>query len=200
MAKKRESLIVVVSAPSGSGKTTIIARVTEEVPDIRRSISFTTRDPREGECPGDDYVFVSQEEFARCRESGEFLEWEENFGEFYGTSRKQVSEAIEDGADIVLSIDVKGAKRVKQEFPESVSVFIMPPSMDELEERLRNRNTDREKQVSLRLKESKKEIAASDEYDYLIVNKDLAQAVQELRSVIETERKNRRETNKKEKV
>ncbi|MDP8299487.1 MAG: guanylate kinase [Candidatus Tantalella remota] len=200
MPKKRDSIIVIVSAPSGSGKTTIVERVIEGLSNIRRSISCTTREPREGEADGADYIFLSPEEFKSRTQAGEFLEWEENFGKSYGTFRQQVTEAIEDGSDIILSIDVKGAKRVKNEFPESISVFIMPPSRGELEERLRKRNTDREKQVSLRLKESKKEIESSDEYDYLIVNKDLDQAVRELRAVIETERKNRLKTNKKENV
>ena len=195
--KKREALVVIVSAPSGSGKTTIVSELLEKMPDVKRSISFTTRPPREGEEDKQDYIFVSKEEFDKKIEQGDFLEWEKNFDNFYGTSKKQIEEALASGTDIILSIDVKGARKVKEAFPGSISVFIMPPSVEELVSRLRNRNTDQENQVSIRLKESRKEIESSDEYDYMIINKDLAVAVEELSSIINMERKNRDRTKKK---
>ncbi len=198
MTRTREALIIIVSAPSGSGKTTVINRLLEKMPGMRRSVSYTTRQPREGETDKGDYIFVTVEEFREKIEKNEFLEWEENFNNYYGTSREQVLEAVEKGEDIILSIDVKGARKVKEVFPQSVSMFIMPPSVEELEARLRKRNTDKEAQVSLRLEESRREMEAADEYDYLIVNEELEQAVEELRAIIEAERKSREQNSKKE--
>ncbi|MFH1553241.1 MAG: guanylate kinase [Candidatus Omnitrophota bacterium] len=191
MTRKKEPLIVIVSAPSGSGKTTIISRLMAKMPEVKRSISYTTRQPREGEKDREDYAFISPEQFKDKIEKGEFLEWEENFGNYYGTSKGQFQEAVEKGADIILSIDVKGARAVKENFPESISVFIMPPSAEELATRLKARDTDQDQEICLRLKESPREIAAADEYDYLIVNKDLEEAVEELKAIIKTERKSR---------
>ena len=189
---KKEALIIIISAPSGSGKTTLINSLQEKMPGIKRSVSYTTRQPRTGEKDKEDYIFISREEFKEKAEKGEFLEWEENFNNFYGTSRQQFQEAAEKGEDIILSIDVKGAKKVKERFPESISVFIMPPSAEELAQRLKKRNTDRQKQVSLRLEEARREIKAADEYDYLIVNDDLEEAAEELKTIIENEKKNRK--------
>ncbi len=197
MQGKQESLVIIVSAPSGSGKTTMVKLLQEKLPGVRRSISCTTRAPRGDEKRDEDYIFISEEEFRDKAGAGEFLEWEENFGKCYGTPRSQVEEAVEKGEDIILSIDVKGARAVKKIIPESISVFVMPPSVKELEERLRKRNTDRESQVEVRLKEAKRELEAADEYDYLIVNKDLAEAVAELRTIIEKERSNRKKMGQK---
>ncbi|MBU1084509.1 MAG: guanylate kinase [Candidatus Omnitrophota bacterium] len=188
---KKDPLIIVVSAPSGSGKTTLTERILEKMDGIRRSVSYTTRQPRDGEKDAQDYVFISEKDFKEKADNGEFLEWEENFGNFYGTPLDQFRTAMEEGVDVILSIDVKGGKTVKEKFPESVSVFIIPPSVKELEERLRNRNTDREEQVAMRLEESKREMAAADRYDYLIVNEDLDKASEELMTIIEKERESR---------
>lgn len=188
----RTPFILVISSPSGGGKTTIVQRLLKEVPGIRRSVSYTTRKPRRGEEHSHDYVFVSESEFKEMIQKNEFLEWEENFGYYYGTSAEQVRECLSEKEDIILSIDVKGARSIKERIPESVSVFIMPPSIEELSERLRKRNTDHHEEMERRLKESHKEIAASNEYDYLIVNKDLDEAVQELKAIIEKERRNRK--------
>ena len=195
--EKKEPLIVIISAPSGSGKTTVVDRLLADEPQLARSVSCTTRPPRQGEKDGEDYFFVSEEEFRRKRDDGEFLEWEETFGYCYGTPMAQFAEAVEKGRDIILSIDVKGARQVKEKFPEAISVFIMPPSTGELETRLKKRNTDRQEQVALRLKESQREMAAADEYDYLVVNDDLDGAVEELRAVIDSERKKREKNIKK---
>ncbi len=196
-AVRREPLIIVLSAPSGSGKTTIVARLIDSLMHITRSISYTTREPREGEKAGVDYVFVSREEFDGMKDNGEFLEWEENFGNYYGTGRKQVEDMLASGLDVIMSIDVKGARTAKKEYPESISVFVMPPSLEELENRLRRRKTDAESQVAIRLRESKQEVAASDEYDFLVVNNKLDEAVEEVKQVIEKERENRKKINKK---
>lgn len=197
MENSKEPIIIVVSAPSGSGKTTIISSLLKKMPGLRRSVSCTTRPPREGEVDKEDYVFLSKEEFRDRIDRGEFLEWEENFGNYYGTARRQVEEAIEEGEDVILSIDVKGARRVKRAFPESISVFVMPPSQEELAARIKKRNADAEEQVSIRLSESEKEIASANEYDYLIVNDDLDKAVDELAYIIDTERKNRSKQSRK---
>ncbi|MFH1798417.1 MAG: guanylate kinase [Candidatus Omnitrophota bacterium] len=191
MNNGRKPLIIIVSAPSGSGKTTLISGLLEKMPRLRRSVSYTTRLPREGEKDEEDYIFVSKQEFVEKKNAGGFLEWEENFGNYYGTPKDDFQDAVEEGDDLVLSIDVKGARKIKQIFPESVSIFIMPPSAEELAARLKKRNTDRKDEVSLRLKESQVEIEAADEYDYLIVNEDLEEAVGELEAVINEERKNR---------
>jgi guanylate kinase len=195
--KKKEPLIIVLSAPSGSGKTTLVSELLKVMPGVARSISYATREPREGEKDGEDYIFVSDEEFERMRERGEFLECEENFGHKYGTSKKQIKEILEKGLNVILSIDVKGARTVKAEFPQSISIFVMPPSPQELEARLRGRKTDGESQVEMRLKESKQELAAADEYDFLLINKDIGAAVAELKQVIETEIDNRRNISEK---
>jgi guanylate kinase len=198
MTKRNEDpIVIVLSAPSGSGKTTIVSRLMKSLEGITRSVSYTTRVPREGEKDGEDYIFVSDEEFNKMKENGEFLEWEENFGNSYGTSRRQIEELLASGLDVIMSIDVKGARTAKKEFPESISVFVMPPSIQELETRLRRRKTDEETQVAIRLRESKKEVAASDEYDFLVVNNKLEDAVEEVKQVIEKERDNRRRINKK---
>jgi len=196
MTREQEPLIIIVSAPSGSGKTTLVNRLLEETPGIRRSVSYTTRQPREGETDKEDYMFISREEFRRKIDNGEFLEWEEVFGEYYGTSRVRFQEMIEEHVDTILSIDVKGARTVKEHFPESISVFIMPPSTEELKARLRKRNTDQKEQVSLRLQESCREIASADEYDYMVVNENLEEAVGELKIIIGEERKNRKNNKK----
>ena len=195
--EKKEPLIIIISAPSGSGKTTVVDRLLADEPQLERSVSCTTRPPRQGEKDGEDYFFVSEEEFRRKKDNGEFLEWEETFGFYYGTPMAEFSEAVGKGRDIILSIDVKGARQVKEKFPEAISVFIMPPSAGELETRLKKRNTDRQEQVALRLKESQREMAAADEYDYLVVNDDLDGAVEELRAVIDGERKKREKNIKK---
>lgn len=191
------SLIIVISAPSGSGKTTLITKLLEKYPDIVRSVSYTTRSPREEEKSDEDYIFISKEEFKRRIGADYFLEWEEKFGNYYGTPKEQFEDAWESGKDIVLSLDIKGARTVKKKFPESISVFIMPPSTEELEERLKKRDKCADTALSVRLGEAQEEIAASDEYDYLIVNKNAEKAAEELRMIIENEKKNRKEKIKK---
>ena len=189
--KKHKPMIMVVSSPSGGGKTTVVNRLLEKAPGLKRSISHTTRELRKDENDKEDYIFISTEQFKESIKRDEFLEWEEIFGNYYGTSEKQVREALTNGQDVILSIDVKGARRVKKKFPESISIFIMPPSVSALTERLKKRNTEKAAQMKLRLEESEKEIAAADEYDYLVVNEDIDQAAGELKEILEAERKNR---------
>lgn len=180
-------MILIVSSPSGGGKTTIVQDLLEEVPGMRRSVSYTTRKPRKGERGGEDYIFVTEKEFKKKIEKDEFLEWEKTFGNYYGTSRKQVEQIQAKGGIAVLTIDVKGARSVKKKVPQSVSIFIMPPSKEELTERLKERQTEEREEVSVRLAESEREIASAGEYDYLVVNEDLAKATEELKTIIKKE-------------
>ena len=190
---ERENLIIIISAPSGSGKTTIVDQLQEKMPELRRLVSYTTRQQREGEINEKEYLFISEEEFKEKIAKGALLEWEEVFGNYYGSSEEQLNEALEKGEDVVLSIDVKGARQVRKKFPESVSIFIMPPSIEELASRLKKRNTDEEGEVSVRLKEAKREMSAADEYDYLVVNEELDKAIEDVQAIIESERKSRKE-------
>lgn len=195
--KRSEPFLMILSAPSGSGKTTLVRELIKVSAGVERTVSHTTRKPREGEENGRDYIFISDAEFDEMISRGAFLEWEENFGYRYGTSKEQISRILEKGNDAILSIDVKGARTVKKEFPQSISVFVMPPSMEELETRLRGRNSEPEHQLEMRLKESRTEVAASDEYEFLVINEDLDKAVEELRQVLENERANRKTINQK---
>ena len=190
---ERENLIIIISAPSGSGKTTIVDRLQEKMPELRRLVSYTTRQQREGEINEKEYLFISEEEFKEKIAKGALLEWEEVFGNYYGSSEEQLNEALEKGEDVVLSIDVKGARQVRKKFPESVSIFIMPPAIEELASSLKKRNNDEEGEVSVRLKEAKREMSAADEYDYLVVNEELDKAIEDVQAIIESERKSRKE-------
>lgn len=191
MAELSKPLIIVVSAPSGSGKTTLVSSLIERVPGVIRSISYTTRKPRDTEENGKDYIFITEEEFRDKLKKNAFIEWEENFGKYYGTSREQVFEAQAAGLDIVLSIDVRGAENVREDFPDAISIFIMPPSVEELRKRLEGRNTDSPDVVRTRLNEAKREMDAVDSYDYMIVNDVLEDAVDELIKIIKEEKTNR---------
>ena len=199
MEKKREAFIVIVSAPSGAGKTTVVSRVLEKMAGIKRSVSYTTRPPRKDEKSGQDYMFVTEAEFEERKDRDDLLECEENFGKWYGTSKEQVLSSLEDGDDIILSIDVRGARQVKKAAPDSVSIFIMPPSEEVLAERLLGRKTDGREQIAVRLREAKRELEASEEYDYLVVNDELDRAVNEVCAIIEQERE-KRKTYKKEDI
>jgi len=185
-------MIIIISSPSGGGKTTIINALLKGFKGVRKSVSFTTREPREGERNRRDYNFVSKKGFLKKIERKEFVEWEKVFGNYYGTSKARVKKAFKEGDDIILSIDVKGARQVKKAHPESVSIFILPPSMEELVKRLKRRNTEKKEEVKKRLKESEKEIEAAGQYDYLIVNRDVQAATRELEGIVKRERDKRK--------
>lgn len=187
MASGKGSLFV-ISAPSGSGKTTVCQRALEAIPDLAYSISYTTRSPRSTEKDGVDYVFVSSDEFTKMRERGEFLEWALVHGHYYGTSKKQIDECLHSGRDILLDIDVQGARKVRDGIPDAVLVFILPPSFEVLEERLRRRQSDEEEAIRKRLANAHDEINAIREYDYIIINDDLEDAVKKFTSIIQAER------------
>ena len=178
--------ICIVSAPSGCGKTTLCKKLLKDkLLKLRQSVSATTRPRRKGERDGADYFFMSAEEFIRMIDAKELLEYEENFGFLYGTPKKLVEELIQKGRDLLLSIDVKGAMNIRKNYPQnSVLIFIMPPSMDELKKRLEQRESDTAKSILNRLKIAKQEIAHRDKYDYVVVNDKLNAAYKALKDII----------------
>jgi len=188
-----EGILLVLSAPSGCGKTTILKKVMADLPGLVFSVSHTTRLPRPGERDGRDYHFVSREQFMaiRDRQPSGFLEWAEVHGNFYGTSRQDVEARLAEGKDVVLDIDVQGAGQIRRN-AEPVTVFIAPPSLNELERRLRGRGTENKASLAVRLANAEKEIQNADAYTYLIINDRLDEAVRALQSVIIAERCRRR--------
>ena len=185
---KRRGTLVVVSAPSGAGKTTLCHEVRSLVPDLYYSVSSTTRSPRPGEVDGIDFHFVTDAAFVAMRDRDEFAEWATVHNHFYGTPAKALEGALRRGLDILLDIDTHGARQLRQRYPEAVSVFIMAPSMAELEARLRERNSDAPGEISRRLSRARDEIAAWRHYDYLIINRDVKEAVEQLADIILAER------------
>ncbi|HYA85853.1 MAG TPA: guanylate kinase [Nitrospirota bacterium] len=186
--KRTRGLLYVVSAPSGAGKTSLCRAITDSLDDLTHSISYTTRKPRTGEIDGRDYHFVSQERFQEMINAGDFAEWAEVHANRYGTSRRMLDDMISKGMDIILDIDTQGAKQIKAKFSSAVFVFIMPPSLDILEERLRNRKSDHEDEIKRRMRRAREEIKDYALYDYLVVNRDFERALTELRSVVIAER------------
>lgn len=182
------TVVYIVSAPSGSGKSTLLARVLAADPRLLFSVSYTTRAPRGAERPGQSYHFISREEFEARLGRGEFLEWAEVFGHYYGTHRSYWERARRENRDLVLDIDVQGARKLKREIPEAVSIFILAPSRDILEQRLRARSEDSDEAIERRLREAREEIRSFREYDYVLVNRDLETAVADLAAIIRAER------------
>ena len=185
---KRRGTLVVVSAPSGAGKTTLCHEVRSLVPDLYYSVSHTTRTPRIGEKEGTDFFFVSEGQFTAMRARDEFAEWAQVHGYHYGTPAKALESALNRGLDVLLDIDTHGARQLRQRYPEAVSVFIMAPSMAELEARLRERKSDSAGDIARRLSRAREEIAAWRQYDYLIINRDVKDAVDQLATIIQAER------------
>jgi len=180
--------VFIISAPSGSGKSTLVARLMANVPGLLFSISYTTRKPRGAEAEGRDYHFVSRSEFEAMIGRGEFLEWADVFGNYYGTHRGILEEARAQGKDLVLDIDVQGAHQLKCQIPEAVTVFILAPSREVLEQRLRARGEDREDIIERRLRAAAEEIRNYQAYDYVLINRDLAQSDAILRAIVHAER------------
>jgi guanylate kinase len=177
-------LVIVVSGPSGAGKSTILQRVLLEVPRLRFSVSHTTRPPRPGERETVDYYFVSRDEFQRLATGEKFLEWAEVHGQCYGTARSEYDRAAEGGVDLLLDLDVQGAQSVRRKFPDAVSIFILPPSYEHLERRLRSRGPADEATYARRLKVAGEELRMFPEYDYAIINDDLDESVESLKAII----------------
>ena len=184
---KRGQLFI-VSAPSGTGKTTLVERLVRVTPGLRMSRSFTSRPARDGERDGHDYDFISRPEFEGRIERGEFLEWADVFGNYYGTSARATEEALARGEDLVLVIDVQGARQVRQRGIENVAVFVLPPSAEVLEQRLRGRSKDSEEQIRRRLDKARQEVSVYTEYDYVIVNDEVASGVCCLQGIVTAER------------
>lgn len=176
--------LFVISAPSGAGKTSLVKRLRGQLSGLAVSVSHTTRAQRSGEVDGKDYFFTERAEFERMISAGEFLEHAEVFGNYYGTAQSSVTDALQNGLDVVLEIDWQGARQVRHLFPDSLSIFIVPPSRDALESRLRTRAQDSEEVIARRLSEAVTEMSHYSEYDYLIVNDDFNLALKELRSII----------------
>ncbi len=185
---ERQPVIVVVSAPSGAGKTTVLARVLDETPGLRFSVSHTTRAPRPGEQDGVDYHFVESQAFLRLQQAGGLLEWAEVHGNLYGTGLAEIDRARGEGRDLLLDLDVKGAEQVRSAIPDAVTVFILPPSFDVLERRLRGRGQDDEATIRRRLAAAGREIDAFTQYDYAIVNEELDACVAQLKSIVSAAR------------
>jgi len=180
----KKGAILILSGPSGCGKSTLLKKVYEEIEDYYFSISTTTRDPREGERNGVDYLFVKKEEFEEDIKNGQFLEWAEVHGNYYGTSLKPIKKALEEGKLVIFDIDVQGHKIVRKKLDKVVtSVFITTPSLDELEARLKNRDTDSSTVIARRIENAKHEIKSFQKYDYFVENDDLEKASSELISI-----------------
>lgn len=194
---KAQGILFIVSAPSGAGKTTLCRMAVDYFSDLRHSISYTTRPPRDGEQNGVDYHFVSKEIFQEMTLRGEFLEWAEVHGNRYGTSGRDIKSLLKDGLDIILDIDVQGARQVKKESENQrvkesiVFIFVLPPSLEACEQRVRNRGKDNYETISSRLENAKSEIKELAWYDYLIINENLEEAFERLKSIIVAERSRR---------
>jgi guanylate kinase len=184
----RRGLLFIVSAPSGAGKTTLVERLVEQTDDLKMSRSYTSRLAREGETDGVDYNFVSRVHFDRMIAGGDFLEWAEVFGNLYGTCASDTDRMLERGCDVVLVIDVQGARKVRQRGIESTTIFVMPPSFEILEQRLRGRSKDLEPAIQRRLQVARDEVASFTEYDYVVINDELTAAVDRLRGIVIAER------------
>jgi len=182
--EKKQGSIIAVSAPSGTGKTTIVRRILKDIPDLKFSVSATTRKARENEIEGIHYFFISEEEFKKKIEAGEFIEWEKFYDYYYGTYKSQVDNAINYGETILLEVDVKGALSLKSIYPESVLVYIVPPSFDELVLRLKTRNTEDEEDLQKRIDRAKMELSLKDRFDFNIENRELKKAVLEIEQLI----------------
>jgi len=192
MSNRRRGILLVVSAPSGGGKTTLVKSAMAAEPSLQLSVSCTTRKPRDGEVDGVDYRFVSQQNFREFLDEGEFVEWAEVFDHAYATPRTPLDAAIGEGRDILLDVDIQGARSLRKAYPkDAVGIFVMPPSAAVLEARLRARGTDDEAQIARRLARVREEVSAAREvgvYDYLIVNDDRDKAADDLLSIIRAER------------
>jgi guanylate kinase len=186
--KRQQGLLFVVSAPSGAGKTSLCRAITDSLEKLTHSVSYATRQPRAGEIDGRDYYFVSQERFREMIQAGDFAEWAEVHANLYGTSRRVLDDMVSKGLDVILDIDTQGAQQIKAKYATAVFIFILPPSLDILEERLRNRKSDHEDEIKRRMQRSREEIRDYAMYDYLIVNRDFDRALTELRSIVIAER------------
>jgi len=184
-AASRKAFIFIISAPSGAGKTTLCKTALAAFTDLRYSVSFTTRAPRPGEENGRDYVFITAAEFEAGIRGGRWAEWAQVHGNYYGTSAEVLAQCLASGCDILLDIDVQGARQICARFPESVTIFIMPPSLEVLRQRLVARGTDRPEVIAMRIENAEREMAQRDVYRHVVVNDDLETASAELIRLID---------------
>ena len=185
----QEGLPIIISAPSGAGKTTLCQALKKRLPDLNFSVSHSTRLPRKGEKEGVDYHFIGKEPFLEMIEHGEFLEWAKIHGNYYGTSRKNIEDTLQRGKDLVLELDVQGVATLRNLNFQGVYIFVLPPSMEELEKRLTERGTEPDNQIKQRLEAGKKEIAESHRYDYVMTNVIVDESVDSILSIIHAEKK-----------
>ena len=178
--------LIIITGPSGVGKGTVVKELLDRNKDIWLSISATTRNPRVGEKDGLNYYFISEERFKDMIDKKEFLEWAQFAGNYYGTPLSSVNEKIEKGFIVLLEIEVEGAKQIKEKFPESLSIFLLPPSKEELEKRIRNRGTEKEEAIDRRLSRADYEIASSDEFDFVLTNHDVDETVKGVFKIIKS--------------
>ncbi len=176
--------LFVIAAPSGAGKTTLVKLLLDRNTGLEFSVSYTTRDKRKTEVEGRDYIFVDEERFLQLQEQGELLESAEVFGNHYGTGRSQVQQHLDNGNHVILEIDWQGARQVRESMPEAISIFILPPSRPELERRLRERQTDSDEVITRRLDEARGDMTHWDEFDFVIINGELDEAVGELEAIL----------------
>jgi guanylate kinase len=188
----KEGQIFVVTAPSGTGKTTIINMIRKDMRGVGYSISHTTRKPREGEVNGYHYYFVDRVEFEKMVEAHEFMEWAVVYDQLYGTSISSMNRELSSGKDLLMDLDIQGAEEIERRFPESLSIFILPPSMEILKERLKRRSTNDKVNVDLRMKKAVEEIQRCRDYDFIIVNDDLSEATREIEAIIIAQRANKK--------
>ena len=184
--KSSKGNLFIITAASGAGKTSLVKALVSDNPNIKVSISFTTRKPRVGEKEGEDYFFLDESNFEKMMENNDFLEMAKCHGALYGTSKSTVETAIGKGEDIILEIDYQGAFSVKKLFPESISIFIIPPSIDALEDRLNNRGQDSKEDIKLRVAAARNEMSHLEEFDYVTINDDFEKALFELKAIIQS--------------
>ena len=190
-AAARRTTVFIISAPSGSGKSTLVSRLLASDGSLRFSVSYTTRKPRGNEKPGESYVYISRDEFRKRIDRGEFLEYAEVFENYYGTHREVLEQAQAEGKDLILDIDVKGARQLKERIPEAVTIFVLPPSRDILEQRLRTRSEDAESVIERRLEEAAEELRNYRQYDYVLVNHQVEESTATLAAIVRAERNRR---------
>lgn len=186
--QNKRGLLIVVSGPSGAGKGTVLAHTIANYPTLRYSVSVTTRKPRAGENEGVNYYFKTLEEFEELLSKGEFLEYQKVYDNYYGTPLSKVRQQLDEGYDVVLEIDVKGALEVKNKYPDAVMIFISPAKRETIEERLRGRSTESEEQLKIRTKSAIEEIKQAVFYDYIVVNEDALKGAQDIIAIIEAEK------------
>ena len=185
--RKKEGRLIIISAPSGTGKTTIVNRLLRRTKRLKRSVSYTTRKPRDGEVDKKDYFFTTRRDFLSKKSRGFFLEWASVFDKFYGTSEARCVEGMQKGFDVVLTIDVQGMRKIKHRMKNKVrliTIFVMPPSLSVLKERLMHRKTDSAAEIKKRLRIAKKEMKARAEYDYVVVNRNVESSVKQIKKIL----------------